>query len=67
MTLREPVSQNSPDPGAWSKASLMTPEKIDTLTTRYTLCIEIPVSLRTKVRHARFAAHRRHRTNHPSR
>ena len=39
MTLREPFCQNRPDPLAWLKASVMTPDKIEGLSVRYTMCI----------------------------
>jgi hypothetical protein len=39
MTLREPVCRNNPDPRARLKASLMAPDKIESLSVRYTMCI----------------------------
>lgn len=65
--VRESLSQSCRDLRNGLKASVMAPNNIDTLSVRYTMCISIAVSLKAKVRHARFAVHRQHRTNHPSR
>jgi hypothetical protein len=67
MKLWEPVSQNGHGARACSKASVRAPDKVDTLSARYTMCIYSAVQSKAKVRHARSAVHRQLRSHHPSR